>query len=277
MRFTVLGFNQQMAVEMGLSVNDLLLLQYIMQANGTPDMKHIVDDFETSYVWLSHAKISEDLPILNYTEGSLKNKLSELKQKGLITSIKVSQTTGGSKVYYSVTKLTTSFIGDVGRHTEVTSNNNTLNNKINNNTLSKDNVLRESLPDNDYLETENEKPKKKNLYQKCLDMIYEFTNDAKLTELLIQYLNLLLEKSKNEGRQLYANQFKGMLNKLDTICTDGHYGECVQQSIQKGYIGFFPVNNYSSKVQNYVPDTNKAQQYHAGEKVKNDDGTLKEY
>lgn len=152
------------------------------------------------------------------------------------------------------------------------------NNKIkNNNTLSKDNVLRESLHDNDYLGTENEKPKKKNLYQKCLDMIYEFTNDGKLTELLIQYLNLLLEKSKNESKPLYANQFKGMLNKLDEICTDGHYGEVVQQSIVKGYIGFFPVNNYSSKAQNYVPDTNKAPQHHAGEKVKNKDGTLKEY
>ena len=276
MRFTVLGFNQQMAVETGLTVNDLLLLQYIMQANGTPDMKHIVDDFETAYVWLSHAKISEDLPILNYTEGSLKNKLSELKQKGLITSIKVPQTTGGSKVYYSVTKLTTSFISDVGRHAEVTSNNNTLNNNTNKKySLSKDNeYYEETLHDNDYSDI-SEKPKRKNLYQKCLDMIHEFTNDSKLSDLLIQYLNLLLEKSKNEGKPLYANQFKGMLNKLDELCKDGHYGECVQQSIQKGYIGFFPVNGY--KQQNYVPDTNKSPQHHAGEKLKNADGTLKEY
>lgn len=276
MRFTVLGFNQQKAVEMGLTVNDLLLLQYIMQANGTPDMKHLTDDTEISYVWLNHAKISEDLPILNYTEGSLRNKLSELKQKGLIQSIKVPVASSGSKTYYSITTLTMSLINDIGCHAEVTSYNNN-NNIKNNNTLSKDNVLRESLHDNDYLGTENEKPKKKNLYQKCLDMIYEFTNDGKLTELLIQYLNLLLEKSKNEGKPLYANQFKGMLNKLDEICTDGHYGEVVQQSIVKGYIGFFPVNNYSSKAQNYVPDTNKAPQHHAGEKVKNKDGTLKEY
>lgn len=270
MRFTVLGFNQQMAVEMGLTVNDLLLLQYIMQANGTPDMKHIVDDFETSYVWLSHAKISEDLPILNYTEGSLKNKLSELKQKGLITSIKVPQTTGGSKVYYSVTKLTTSFIGDVGRHTEVTSNNNILNNTIYKNILSKDNILAETESENNPRNV-----KKKNLYQKCLDMIHDFTNDARLVDLLVQYLNLLLEKSQHEGKPLYANQFKGMLEKLDTICTDGHYGDVVQQSIVKGYVGFFPVNSYNK--QTYVPDTNKAPQYVAGEKLKNKDGTLKEY
>ena len=136
------------------------------------------------------------------------------------------------------------------------------------NVLSKDNTLADSEENNP------RNVKKKNLYQKCLDMIKDFTNDSKLVDLLIQYLNLLLEKSQHEGKPLYANQFQGMLNKLDEICTDGHYGEVVQQSIVKGYIGFFPVNKQSKQ---YVPDTNKAPQYVAGEKLKNKDGTLKEY
>ena len=156
--------------------------------------------------------------------------------------------------------------------------NNIINNIINNkSTLSKDNVLNDAeISEHDYSDTViPEKPRRKNLYQKCLEMIYEFTNDGKLTELLIQYLNLLIEKSKNEFKPLYANQFKGMLNRLDEICKDGHYGDVVQQSIQKGYIGFFPVNSYSK--QTYVPDTNKSPQHKAGEKVRNEDGTLKEY
>ena len=145
----------------------------------------------------------------------------------------------------------------------------TTNNIIKNkkSTLSKDNVLDETEP--------TEKPKKKNLYQKCLDMINEFTNDPKLVDLLIQYLKFILEKYQSEGKVLYANQFQGMLNKLDTVCTDGHYGDVVQQSIVKGYIGFFPVNSYSK--QNYIPDTNKAPQHLAGEKAKNKDGTLMRY
>lgn len=265
MRFTVLGFNQQMAVQYDLSVNDLLLLQYIMQANGVPEMKHITDDDECSYVWLSHSKISEDLPILGYTEGTLKNKLSELKKKGLIQSIQVPLQTG-SKTYYSVTSLTTSFINDVGRNFKMTSNN-ILNNKEN--TISKDIVFSDEEP-------KNEKPKKKNLYQQCLDMINDFTNDSKLRELLIMYLDLVLEKYRHEGKTLYANQFKGMLNKLDQVCTDGKYGAVVQQSLDHQYVSFFPVNTYS-KPKTYVPDTNKAPQHKAGEKARNDDGTLKEY
>ena len=155
--------------------------------------------------------------------------------------------------------------------------NNIVNNK--NNTLSKDNVLydAETFFSSDVSEEVPKKPKKKNLYQQCLDTIYEYTNDAKLTELLVQYLNLLLEKFRHEGKVLYANQWKGMLNKLDDICGNGEckYGEVVQQSITKGYTGFYPVSHYSSKP--YVPDTNKAPQHKAGEKVRNEDGTLKEY
>lgn len=147
---------------------------------------------------------------------------------------------------------------------------NTYNNIKNKNILSKDNILAETESENNPRNV-----KKKNLYQKCLDMIHDFTNDARLVDLLVQYLNLLLEKSQHEGKPLYANQFKGMLEKLDTICTDGHYGDVVQQSIVKGYVGFFPVNNYNK--QTYVPDTNKAPQYVAREKLKNKDGTLKEY
>ena len=152
--------------------------------------------------------------------------------------------------------------------------NNIMNNK--NSKSSKDDLRdAETFLDYDVLEDKPKKPKKKNLYQQCIDMIYEYTNDPKLTELLVQYLNLVLEKYRHEGKVLYANQWKGMLNKLDEICGDGKYGEVVQQSITKGYVGFYPVSTYKSKP--YCPDTNKAAQYHAGEKLKNADGTLKEY
>lgn len=219
----------------------------------------------------------------NVSVPTITRSITHLKQLGLIETEMQTTSTGTKRVIKVV-------YGGCGQNDQRGCNQNdetplikmiSIYNKTNNtkntNTLSKDNVFIFSgdTSENDYIGTEPEKPKKKNLYQKCLDMIYEFTNDGKLTELLIQYLDLVLEKYKNEGKTLYANQFKGMLNKLDEICTDGHYGECVQQSIQKGYIGFFPVNSY--KQQNYVPDTNKALQHHAGEKAKNKDGTLKEY
>ena len=104
MRYAILGFNQKLAIENNLSINDLLLLQYIMYANGNPTMTHIVDD-EISYVWLSHTKIQEDLPILNISEGTLKNKLSSLKKFGFISSKTYGdKQTGGSRSFYTITE-----------------------------------------------------------------------------------------------------------------------------------------------------------------------------
>lgn len=148
--------------------------------------------------------------------------------------------------------------------------NNIINNKIREDKYDADHS--EPFLNNDYSEPKGNK--KKNLYQKCLDMIYEFTNDGKLTDALIQYLDLLLEKYRSEGKVLYANQFKGMLNRLVEICPDGKYTDVVQQSIFKQYIGFYPVSNYKKQ---YNPDTNKAEQHIAGEKVTNADGSLKTY
>ena len=117
MRNSILGFNQEDAIELGLTTDDLLILDYIIRANGTPCMRHIVED-EVSYVWLSHQKIHEDLPILNITEGTLKNKLSRLKELGLIQSKQTADGPGrGSRTFYSVTMaciyMTTSRQNDV--------------------------------------------------------------------------------------------------------------------------------------------------------------------
>ena len=213
-----------------------------------------------------HGSLSYLSELTGYSKNSVCTALKSLVDKGLI--IKKDEVINNIKFCRYTSNLYG--IQDTCTGIQATCTNNNIINNTNKNVLSKDNTLAETESENNPRNT-----KKKNLYQKCLDMIHDFTNDARLVDLLVQYLNLLLEKSQHEGKPLYANQFKGMLEKLDTICTDGHYGDVVQQSIVKGYIGFFPVNSYTK--QTYVPDTNKAPQYVAGEKLKNKDGTLKEY
>ena len=88
------------------------------------------------------------------------------------------------------------------------------------------------------------KPKKKksNLYQQCSAMIHSFTDIPALQKLLFTYLNMRLEI---KDKPLYANQFKGMLNKLASYSDSATLlCEIVQQSIDRGYLSFFPVNNY---------------------------------
>lgn len=137
MNYEVLGFNQEKVIEAKLDVTDLMLLNYIITANGNPFMEHIIIT-GVSYVWLYHEKIHEDLPILGITEGTLKNRLSVLKQKGLIMS-ETQRLIKGSKTYYSVSELTMSFINDVRCHFKMTSDNN-----ISNNISKNDNSIRDN-------------------------------------------------------------------------------------------------------------------------------------
>ena len=266
MRNSIFGFSQNMAITYNLNLDDLLLLQYIMQANSEPGMFHILDENETCYVWLSHTKIQEDVPILGITEGTLKNKISKLKTSGFINSKSVANKSArGTRTYYCITEKTmsllndmektTSFSSDVKpgpRHSLMTSYNKLNNDNKLNTDISKD--ISDSESSSDTFQFDKPKQTKPNLYQQCLAIINDYTEDNNIRKMLIEYLDLLLEKSKVEHKPLYANQFKGMLKHLNDLIASKENGtieDIISQSIQKSYIGFFPVtnNNYIQQKQ----------------------------
>ena len=266
MRNSIFGFSQNMAITYNLNLDDLLLLQYIMQANSEPGMFHILDENETCYVWLSHTKIQEDLPILGITEGTLKNKISKLKTSGFINSKSVANKSArGTRTYYCITEKTMSLLNDMEKTTSFSSDVNpgprhslmTSYNKLNNDNklntdISKD--ISDSESSSDTFQFGKPKQTKPNLYQQCLAIINDYTEDNNIRKMLIEYLDLLLEKSKVEHKPLYANQFKGMLKHLNDLIASKENGtieDIISQSIQKSYIGFFPAtnNNYIQQKQ----------------------------
>lgn len=127
MQYEVLGFNQEKVINAELDFTDLIILNYIMQANGDPTMEHIIKD-GVAYVWIYHDRFLKDLPILPISEGTLRNRLSDLKKKGLIL-VETNRMVMGSKSYYSISELTMSFRNDIRRHSEMTSD--TISNKSN--------------------------------------------------------------------------------------------------------------------------------------------------
>ena len=89
------------------------------------------------------------------------------------------------------------------------------------------------------------KPKKKNLYEKCLDDIDNFTQDSTLRGVLVTYLKMRLEMKDSP---IYHNQWVGLLNNLKKLSnTVNGMVEIVQQSINRGYKGFFEVKQYGKK------------------------------
>lgn len=104
MKFDLLGFNQEKALEYNLTLEDLVLIDYVWDMIASPTMQHIIDNGIT-YVWLQHDRILSDLPILNISNRSLINYLNKLKDLGLL-EVKIihNDSMRGSKSYYAITE-----------------------------------------------------------------------------------------------------------------------------------------------------------------------------
>ncbi len=85
---------------------------------------------------------------------------------------------------------------------------------------------------------------KENLYTKCVALIDDKTNSEDVRRLLINWLNMLLEKYRMRGKSLYVNVFKGKLNMLDKF-DEKDWGDIVEYNLQKGYEGFYQIPNYN--------------------------------
>jgi len=224
MKYSILGFNQAKVMETNLDLTDLVLLEYIIQANGSPKMTHLICD-DIPYVWINHNKLQEDLPILGISEGTLRNRLSTLKKEGFLLST-TERNSRGSKTFYSVSELTINLLfddsmslqNDIRCNFKMTSDNKLIDNNSNSNTK----VLEEKPKKSESNKLFNQqKPKKKNLYEKSMDDIDSYVDTCKfiksdkdketLKGKLVEYLTMRLKLDKFKS-------FMSIINKLDERC-----------------------------------------------------------
>lgn len=170
----------------------------------------------------------------NCSESKVTKAIKKLKELNMIEEISfdgrhrklrvVKNTTQGSKKYDAESQ-------------KVRSNN------IDNNQINKKNNSKELLQTSNF-SFGKQKPKKENMYTKCSALIYSKTDDKEIQRLLFMWLNVLLEKYKDRGRTLYVNVFSGKLNMLDKY-DKKDWKEIIEYNLQRGYEGFYPINNYS--------------------------------
>ena len=172
----------------------------------------------------------------------------------------------------------------------VVENLNINNNKTNNNNekqkvVSKDTTSKAQSESAEFdfgIQTKTRKP---NMYDKCLAIIDDYTNDSELRKLLIQYLNLRLEMSDKPLK--YANQWKGLLNLLSRLSNSiDDQKQIVNQSIIKGWGTFVEIKDYNRKGFNenihHTEPEHKARKDMTDEewyesRAKNPDGSLRVY
>lgn len=127
------------------------------------------------------------------------------------------------------------------------SNNNNKNNKNNNKTISKDIVGDTPSVSNRVIDISEKKPKK-NVYSNCVDLINAFTDDTDLRKLLVDFLKICLENSREVGRPFYKNMFIGKLNSLKKLSTDTEeQKQIVQRTLHNGWACFYELDNQVQK------------------------------
>lgn len=96
------------------------------------------------------------------------------------------------------------------------------------------------------------KPKKDSLFTKCVNMIDDFVvkNDCVGTTVRHKLIEYLRYRISVTDKPLYANMWKGMLNKLEELHKQGYeYEPIIDYCIERGYLSFYPPNN-SSRLRN---------------------------
>lgn len=122
-----------------------------------------------------------------------------------------------------------------------------INTKTSNTNKKEKNSSKEELHSQEFSFGKQSTPKKANLYTKCVQLIdsYDFSCWGNIREQLIDYLNFRISV---KDKPLYANVWKGMLNKLANLCVDdvSKYEQVIQYSLERGYLSFYEPKNFSS-------------------------------
>ena len=107
MKYTIEGFNQAKAVELGLCVADLIILRWFVDFADTEKMvKRIIDGKE--YYWIKYEGLLEDLPILSITKDTLYRRLKGLVEKEILEHITLKE--AGTYSFYRLRRLTCQII-----------------------------------------------------------------------------------------------------------------------------------------------------------------------
>lgn len=127
-----------------------------------------------------------------------------------------------------------------------------IDNKVTNKSSNKELSKKDSIINNTIVNTNSQnftfgtkqtKPKKQNLYSRCVALINNKTDDKELQKLLVDWLNMILEKYKDREKVLYENVFKGKLNTLDEY-DKKDWKDIIQYNLQRGYEAFYPIKEY---------------------------------
>ncbi|MFR4670462.1 MAG: hypothetical protein ACLT69_11550 [Intestinibacter bartlettii] len=78
MKYTMLGFSQQIAADYGLDLNDLAILRWFVDFKESSNMRSMKIDGDV-YYWVFYEKISEELFIIKLQKSAIYKRLKDVR------------------------------------------------------------------------------------------------------------------------------------------------------------------------------------------------------
>ena len=262
----VYEFNQEKLLalqteEYKINPSDVLILHSIVNSVCSVKMQTILDG-DRIFVWIDHANLIEQLPILGITSKQrLSTVLKKLKDLNLIiTKNFANHNKRGSKQFIALSDALIGCLSDKtikaynsktdqlmktrSENRPVNENEKSSNTQYSNNNkeLSKDNSNNISKS---FFGSASKKKSKKFTYQDCIACINSFTDDESLRSALYDYLDYRLSIMKEKPMKLV--QWKSMLVTLEKALMkssdDVTMEDIVRRAIERGYTTFYAINN----------------------------------
>lgn len=83
MKYTILGFSQKRLLELGLGVDEALVLDWFVTFQGSGRMRSILVD-GVSWFWVNYSGVLEDIPIAGGSEKTISRRFQALKNAGVL-------------------------------------------------------------------------------------------------------------------------------------------------------------------------------------------------
>lgn len=249
MKYTILGFNQEKALELGFDVEDLLIIRWFVDFYSSSKMiKMNVGD--KTYAWVNYSGVIKDIPILNMKKDTLSRRMKKICETGIMEHETLKQ--GGTFSLYKLTDKYDQLISNDGitegteknpegygkKSRPVTEKNPEQNiNLLNNNSIKDINI---NSSKEEFLHPKNEDVEKNIKKETVNSVIAEYTESKDLQDALHDFADMRTKMRK----PLTPRAMKLSLNKLNELALDDVTKiAIVNQSIVHSWSTFYKLQN----------------------------------
>jgi len=90
MKYTILGFSQQHLLNLGLGMDEAMILRWFVDFQGTGRMRPVIHGGKT-WLWVNYGGVLEDLPIVGGSAKTISRRFEKLADAGVLEHITIKE------------------------------------------------------------------------------------------------------------------------------------------------------------------------------------------